>query len=149
MCSIFYIAHLGVRYKIYPLSFSFDLRCQSGICMSHNTGKSALPDIYALTLGHCAYIRIRPRHRAHIRTHPWASCIHIRRVCIYRATHPLLRCSPTHAHPRPGTVHAHAPGHRACTRTRAPCTHTHPPPGIARTHRASAHISGNAPPPTL
>ena len=27
----FYIAHLGVRYEIYPLSFSFDLRCQSGI----------------------------------------------------------------------------------------------------------------------
>ena len=28
---IFYIAHLGVRYEIYPLSFPFDLRCQSGI----------------------------------------------------------------------------------------------------------------------
>ena len=48
---IFYIAHLGVRYEIYTLAFPFDLRCQSGIyiyiCNSYNTGKSALPDIYA------------------------------------------------------------------------------------------------------
>ena len=44
---ICYITHLGVRYEIYLLSFSFDLRCQSGICISYNTGKSALPDIYA------------------------------------------------------------------------------------------------------
>ena len=27
----FYITHLGVRYKIYPFSLSFDLRCQSGV----------------------------------------------------------------------------------------------------------------------
>ena len=47
MCDIFYIAHLGVRYEIYTLAFPFDLRCQSGICNSYNTGKSALPDIYA------------------------------------------------------------------------------------------------------
>ena len=31
MCDIFHITHLGVRYEIYPLSFSFDLRCQSGV----------------------------------------------------------------------------------------------------------------------
>ena len=31
-CAIFFISHTyGVQYKIYPLSFSFDLRCQSGI----------------------------------------------------------------------------------------------------------------------
>ena len=31
MWDIFYIAHLGVRYEIYPAHFPFDLRCQSGI----------------------------------------------------------------------------------------------------------------------
>ena len=87
--------------------------------MSHNTGKSALPDIYApaLALGHRAYICTRPRHRAHIRTHPRALRIHIRRVRIYQATRARLRCGLTYARPRSGTVHAYAPapGHRAYT----------------------------------
>ena len=36
-----------VQYEIYALAFPFDLRCQSFICISYNTGKSALPDVYA------------------------------------------------------------------------------------------------------
>ena len=31
LCVIFYIAHLGVRYEIYTLTFPFYLKCQSGI----------------------------------------------------------------------------------------------------------------------
>ena len=31
VCDIFYIAHLGVRYEIYPAHLPLDLRCQSGI----------------------------------------------------------------------------------------------------------------------
>ena len=34
--------------------------CVMYICVSYNTGKSALPDIYALTLGH-VYIRMTPK----------------------------------------------------------------------------------------
>ena len=32
---IIYIAYLGVQYEIYPLSFSFDLRWQSGIYLNN------------------------------------------------------------------------------------------------------------------
>ena len=43
----FYIAHLGVQYETHPAHLPFNLRCQSGICISYNTGTNALPDIYA------------------------------------------------------------------------------------------------------
>ena len=42
-----YLDILGGLYEKYTLASPFDLRCQSGICISYNTSKSALPDIYA------------------------------------------------------------------------------------------------------
>ena len=42
-----------VHYTLYTLAFSFDLRCESGIYITYNTGTCVLPDIYALALGHC------------------------------------------------------------------------------------------------
>ena len=34
-------------YTKYTLVNTFDLKCQCGICISYNTGNSALPDTYA------------------------------------------------------------------------------------------------------
>ena len=42
-----YIALVAGKYKIYCPALAFDPPTQSGICISYNTGKSALPDIYA------------------------------------------------------------------------------------------------------
>ena len=35
-----------LQYHIYAMAFLFDIRCESVTCISYNTGKSALPDIY-------------------------------------------------------------------------------------------------------
>ena len=45
MCDIFYIAHLGVRYEIYPAHFPFDLRCQSGIYAAKHVSICTLHDM--------------------------------------------------------------------------------------------------------
>ena len=57
----FYVAHLGVQYEIYSVYFPYELRCQSGICISYNTGKSALPDIYSRCPRASAYISGKAR----------------------------------------------------------------------------------------